>query len=167
MIEPEVLLFHDDGITPNSNLPVIVYRDVFRRLELKSDTSIKDVFESNDWTNNWADVIMTKNHYHSTTHEAIGINKGRVRLKIGGKDGSIVSLKSGDVILIPAGVGHYSLSNEIFYEAIGGYPNGEEWDLIFDEKDKHKVAIERIRQIQIPEKDPIFGLNGLLLKYWK
>lgn len=167
MIKPEVLFFKDDGITPNSKLPVIVYRDVLKSVEMKSGTSIRAVFESNNWSNNWADIIMTKNHYHSTTHEVIGINKGQVSLKIGGKYGSIVSIKTGDVILIPAGVGHYSLSNEIFYEAIGGYPNGAEWDMIFDEKDKHVAAVERIRQIPIPKKNPIFGLSGLLFKYWK
>lgn len=57
---------------------------------------------------------MTENHYHSTTHEVIGVNKGQVTLKIGGKEGRFFTIKSGDVILIPAGVGHFSLSNETF-----------------------------------------------------
>lgn len=167
MIKSEVLYFKDDGITPNNKLPVIIYRDVSKNVKINTNISIRTFFESNNWTNNWADIIMTKNHYHSTTHEVIGINKGKVSLKLGGKHGSIVSIKSGDVILIPAGVGHYSLGNEEFYEAIGGYPNGEEWDMIFDEKDKYAVAIERIRQIPIPKKDPIFGSDGLLFEYWK
>ncbi|MDB4293539.1 cupin domain-containing protein [Maribacter sp.] len=167
MIQPDVLFFKDDSITPNSELPVIVYRDVLKSAEIKSGISIQSVFEANNWTNNWADTIMTKNHYHSTTHEVIGINKGKVRLKIGGKDGSILTVQEGDVLLIPAGVGHFSLSNATLYEAIGGYPDGAAWDMIFDEKDKHGVAVERIRHIPIPKTDPIFGPNGVLFQYWK
>jgi uncharacterized protein YjlB len=166
MITPEVFYFKEDGITPNNTLPVIVYRDVLKSDKIKSDTSLKILFESNKWTNNWADIIMTENHYHSTTHEVIGVNKGQVTLKISGKEGRVFTIKSGDVILIPAGVGHFSLSNETSYEAIGGYPNGAEWDVIFDEVDKYGEAIERINQLSIPKTDPVFGVKGYLFKYW-
>ncbi len=167
MIEPEILNFKDDGITPNNRFPVIIYRNVFKHTGIKSASSFKAVFAANNWTNNWKDIIMTQNHYHSTTHEVIGIDRGEVDLKLGGKYGSVVTVKAGDVILIPAGVGHYSLDNQKSYEAIGGYPNGAKWDMVFDEKDKHLVSVDRIRQLPIPKKDPVFGQDGALFQYWK
>lgn len=167
MTKSEILHFTRDEFTPNNSLPVIVYRDVPNSLDMDPNSSLLNLFISNGWTNNWEDIIMTENHYHSTTHEVIGIKTGEVDLKLGGTVGSIVTVKSGDVIIIPAGVGHYSLSNEKGYRAIGGYPNGADWDMIFDEKEKLQAATERITQIPTPVTDPVFGSNGGLGDYWK
>lgn len=163
----EIVYSKADGLTPNNVFPSNIYRGVLKQIDVKINGSFKRIFESNNWTNNWADIILTENHYHSTTHEVIGLDQGEVSLKIGGKGGKIISLQEGDDILIPAGTGHYSLNNNKYYKAIGGYPNGAEWDMIFDEKDKYDSAINRIRKIPIPEQDPVFGTEGILFKYWK
>ena len=43
---------------------------------------------------------------------------------IGGQNGIELLAKTGDVIIIPAGVGHYSIGNQEKYEVIGDYPDG-------------------------------------------
>ena len=110
---------------------------------------------------------MTENHYHSTTHEVIGIKSGEVTLILGDSVGKSIAMKAGDLIIIPASVGHYSSINQLAYEAVGGYPNGTEWDMIFNEKDKHEFAMETIRKIPIPQTDPLLGSIGLLFEFWK
>ena len=87
MIKPEVLYFEDDGITPNNLLPVILYRDVHRNYRVGPELSLFNIFKSNNWTNNWVDIVMNENHYHSTTHEVIGIKAGEIKLVLGGHDG--------------------------------------------------------------------------------
>jgi uncharacterized protein YjlB len=167
MIKPEVIHFEGDGITPNNHLPVIIYRDVCPEIRTSYSDHLEQVFKSNNWTNNWRDIVLTQNHYHSTTHEVLGIGKGEVCLFLGGKNGKEILAKAGDVLIIPAGVGHYSLNNSTFYEVVGGYPNGLEWDMIYDEPNKYLSAKSKIAQIDIPDKDPIFGLNGFLTKLWQ
>jgi uncharacterized protein YjlB len=51
---------------------------------------------------------------------------------------------------------------------VGGYPNGADWDLKFSLKkeDSHSILVE-IANIPIPEKDPVFGIDGPLFDYWK
>lgn len=147
--------FEDDGITPNSPFPVIVLSQVFEGEGLKE--FFIDTFSKNNWTNNWLDIVQTKDHYHSTTHEILGICEGEVHLKIGGEQGKILRLKAGDAIIIPAGVGHFSVDNSAEYLVAGGYPEGEDWDMIYNEKDKYKAAKQNIKTLLMPKKHPITG----------
>jgi uncharacterized protein YjlB len=87
---------------------------------------------------------------------------------LGGGKGEIVTVEVGDVIILPAGVGHYSVDNSVDYKFVGGYPNGVDWNLKFSLKmeDSQSILAE-IATIPLPDKDPIFGINGPLLTYWK
>lgn len=165
--KPLLLQFEGDGSTPNNHLPVIVYPQVIKNSQIPYNDCLEKIFQANGWTNNWRDIILMKDHYHSTTHEVLGISKGVVRLHLGGKNGKPLLAKAGDVIIIPAGVGHYSLSNQAPYEVVGGYPNGLEWDVIFAAPNKYEAAKEKIAQLAIPNKDPIGGINGYLKQVWR
>jgi uncharacterized protein YjlB len=51
---------------------------------------------------------------------------------------------------------------------VGGYPNGADWNLKFSLKNEDANSIlEEISHIPIPEKDPIWGIDGPLLMFWK
>lgn len=149
----EKYIFEDDGITPNSDLPVLIYRNVAKGLHLAE--YFEHLLQKNGWTNNWRDTISLQDHYHSTTHEALAIAEGNVRVQIGGKNGKMVELYAGDVVIIPAGVGHYSLDNSHPYLVVGGYPDGASWDMIYNEKDKYIKAKERIQKLKKYEKLPV------------
>lgn len=157
--------FTDDGIIPNNRFPVIHYQKVID-VEDCSDW-LEHTFKKNNWLNNWRDIVLPYDHFHSNTHEVLGLGKGHVSLKIGGVHGKIVDLKPGDVIIIPAGVGHYSVSEHHDYQFVGGYPNGHAWDLKTGlEQNERSHILKSISAVELPKTDPIFGNEGLLFKKW-
>ncbi len=156
--------FENDGVIPNSFLPVIVYSNICESDDCA--TYFERKFQENNWGNNWRDVVLTYDHFHSNTHEVLGVAKGFVSLKIGGLNGVFLEAKQGDVIILPAGVGHYSISNKLDYQIVGGYPNGLDWDMCTDLKENEFGIIENISKVKLPEADPVFGVKGSLLQIW-
>jgi len=157
--------FKDDGIVPNNALPVILYQKV-TDAEDCSDW-LEHRFKENKWLNNWRDIILPYDHFHSNTHEVLGLGRGSVSLKMGGTNGLILSLSAGDVVILPAGVGHYSVSEHTDYEFVGGYPNGVEWDLKTGlEPGERAQILQSISAVEMPELDPIFGQEGILFEKW-
>jgi uncharacterized protein YjlB len=97
----------------------------------------------------------------------LGLGWGSVSLKIGGAHGQVFHLHAGDVIIIPAGVGHYSVSEHTNYQMVGGYPKGHAWDLKTGlEPGERAQILQAITAVEMPEKDPIFGEEGLLFEKW-
>jgi uncharacterized protein YjlB len=113
--------FENDGVIPNNPLPLLIYKNA---LQYASNKNFGLSFKKNGWTNNWEDIILPYDHFHSNTHEVLGLTKGNARLMIGGRNGEIVLVETGDVIILPAGCGHYSVDNSLDYQFVGGYPNG-------------------------------------------
>mgnify|MGYP000144087071 CR=1 FL=1 len=165
MMEYHKYFFTDDGTVPNSHLPVIIYSQVVYNSSL-SDW-FENKFKENNWGNNWRDIVLPYDHFHSNTHEVLALSSGAVSLKIGGGQGKIFDLSAGDVIIIPGGVGHYSVSNHTNYQFIGGYPNGNDWDLRIGLPEERQTVLENLASLTIPKTDPIFGENGLLIDLWK
>src|ERR1700682_4844495 len=99
-------LIPDNGIFPNSVLSVLLYKSVFQLPNEHSPGLIEKVFEKNDWSNFWRNGIYTYNHYHSITHEVLGIYSGECHVSLGGDSGIQILIEKGDVLLIPAGVSH-------------------------------------------------------------
>jgi len=53
------------------------------------------------------------------------------------------------------------------YEVVGGYPDGGNWNLLQElGADKDSIYAE-IDSLEIPQLDPIHGLDGPMHKYWK
>lgn len=157
--------FADTGTIPNNRLPVIVYRLVTDAKD-KSDW-LERKFKENGWKNNWRDIVLPYDHFHSTTHEVLGVGKGTVTLHIGGEKGISIEVSAGDVLILPAGVGHCAISEHMNYEIVGGYPDGRDWDLLTGTPDERKESIPCIEKLPIPKTDPVFGKDGELLKLWK
>jgi uncharacterized protein YjlB len=164
-MEIQTYYFDDDGIIPNNLLPVILYQKV---IDLKDASDwLERTFKNNNWLNNWRDIVLPYDHFHSNTHEVLGLGWGSVSLKIGGTHGKIFDLTNGDVIIIPAGVVHHALSAQNNYQFVGGYPNGDAWDLKTGlEKDERPQILKILKNVAVPETDPIFGHNGFLLEKW-
>lgn len=160
-------LLADDGTFPNNALlPLLVYRKVFNPSGSTDENTMKEIFESNGWVNSWKDGVYGYHHYHSTAHEVLGIIKGSARLQFGGPSGVSVFLERGDVVIIPAGVAHKNIGDDIDFECVGAYPEGQEYDMNYGKESERPEADENIRQLSFPETDPVYGADGPLIKNW-
>ena len=155
----ESCFFTPDGRTPNNILPVVIYRQVATAADLAQQ--LWAMFQRNGWTNNWQDIILDRDHYHTTTHEVLGISRGEVTLHLGGAGGQRVVVRAGDVLIIPAGVGHFSRSGSADYEVIGGYPDGRAWDMVYNEPGRYEAAQRTISQLPLPSTHPLSGAGSI------
>jgi uncharacterized protein YjlB len=167
LAEPEQFKFKDDGVFPNNVLPLLVYRHVFITEATDLPSIIEQCFAENDWTNSWRNGVYSFAHYHSTTHEALGVYCGAATLRLGGEHNSDVKVYAGDVIVIPAGVPHQKISGSADFAVVGAYPNGREWDLLRGWPGERPRAEHNIAALPIPDSDPIYGADGPLRQIWK
>ena len=158
----ETLQSKPKGRVPNSRLPVLIYRGAVRAdSEADPASAIEACFRRHDWLNNWRyPGIYDYDHFHSTSHEALGIARGMMRLRLFGEGGSEVRLGAGDVVVIPAGVSHIYLDGSDDILVVGGYPEGRDWDLMRGEHVSEadwRSALKRIMSLPIPRQDPVTG----------
>jgi uncharacterized protein YjlB len=165
MNTPETYFFADDGAIPNSHLPLLVYRQVAVN-EQSADWFIQR-FAENNWLNSWTNGILPYHHYHSTTHEVLGIYQGWVTVLAGGEHGQRLTLQTGDVVVIPAGVGHKNRQQSPDLGVAGAYPDGREWDLLTGKPGERPTADHIIAQLPLPTTDPLFGKKGPLMALWQ
>ena len=166
-VQPEQLSFKDDGVFPNSVLPLLCYRQAIAT-EARDPASIfEERFAENDWTNSWRNAVYFFPHYHSTSHEVLGVYSGDATLRLGGEHGKNVEVKVGDVIVIPAGVAHQSISASNDFGVVGAYPDGRDWDLLRGLPGERPKADYNIATLPIPDKDPVYGALGQLRRIWK
>ncbi len=165
---PEVQkhLFKDDSRIPNNpTLPLLVY---LQALATTGDlpSICEELFRNNGWGGSWRDGVFPYHHYHSTAHEVLGVVRGTARIAFGGEAGVTLEVAAGDVVVIPAGVGHRNLGSSGDFLVVGAYPRGQSWDLRTGEPDERPEVLENIRKVPLPEADPVFGDEGPLLEYW-
>jgi uncharacterized protein YjlB len=96
----------------------------------------------------------------------LGVGRGSVTLKVGGQSGKQLILYEGDVLILPAGVGHYSVDTSTEYEIVGGYPDGRAWDLLKGTEEGRDMTLVCIKKVPIPFTDPVDGEYGSLVNYW-
>lgn len=164
MTKPEKYYFKDDGEIPNNKLPLLLYRDALTGQQ--DAATVMKIFAANNWTNSWDNGIYSYHHYHSTSHEVLGIYAGSASLQLGGESGERLRVKAGDVIIIPAGVGHKKLDASSDFAVVGAYPEGRDWDVLKGEPGERPRADENIASLPIPKSDPLFGIKDGLTKIW-
>jgi uncharacterized protein YjlB len=156
-----------NDIFPGNKLPALLYKGILRVPVLFPAIHVKNIFERNNWTNTWDAGIFTYHHYHSTTHEVLGIYSGSASIQLGGDDGPKLLLEKGDVLVIPAGVAHKNLNQENAISVIGAYPDGRDYDMNYGKAGERPQADQNIAQLPIPDTDPLEGAIGELPKIWK
>ena len=162
----EQFILQDDGVFPNSPHPVLVYRDALDIPLFFPATRVKNVFEKHGWSNSWDDGILHTHHYHSVTHEVLGIYEGETILLLGGPRGTKIKVEKGDVLVIPAGVAHKNIGCSIDFKCIGAYPNGKDFDIQLGKSGERPRTDKNIKKVPVPKKDPIYGKDGFLLEFW-
>lgn len=164
-MEPIQLKFKDDGKIPNNRLPLLLYQGVFTEDKVDADYMIAHFAERN-WSNSWKNGVFDYHHYHSTAHEVLGVYKGYATIKFGGESGQEVAIQEGDVVVIPAGVGHKRISASDDFAVVGAYPNGNDYDMLKGEESDRPQADENIKNVPIPDNDPVYGKMEGLLAIW-
>lgn len=166
-METVTYIVKDNRIFPNSILPVILYKDAIDVPFFRPAHAMEKLFEENGWTNNWHNGLATYHHYHSNTHEVIGVYKGKMIILLGGENGKHVVMRKGDVIIIPAGVAHKNLGKEEDALCVGGYPEGIEFDMNLGEAGERPAADRNISAVNLPQTDPVLGHGEGLVELWK
>jgi uncharacterized protein YjlB len=166
-LQPEKAYFTDDGSIPNSALPLLVYRQAFTLGSSDLASTIEQHFAGNDWTGSWRAGVFPFHHYHSTTHEVRAVYRGTATLQFGGEKGRKFGVKPGDVVVIPAGVGHKRIDSSLDFSVIGAYPGGRSWDLLRGRPGERPRADRNIAAVPLPDNDPIAGPGGPLRQIWE
>jgi uncharacterized protein YjlB len=153
---------------PNSELPLLVYKNVINlgKQKKRSAELMRIIFLKHNWKNSWTNGIYGFHHYHSNTHECLGIASGRATVVFGGPRGKRIQVKQGDVIIIPAGMSHKCSMASKDFLCVGAYPRGVNYDILLGKKEELEKAVKRISKLGIPKTDPVFGKEGFLKSFW-
>ena len=76
----------DDGQFPNcsvQNLPVLIYKSAFAASGSPSELAnkIEETFDNNGFPPQWRFGLYEYPHYHSTSHEILGVLRGSARVR--------------------------------------------------------------------------------------
>jgi uncharacterized protein YjlB len=160
--------FKDDGVIPNHpDWPLIVYHGAVKLAgDFDPAAIFEDLFALNGWGGSWRNGIYDYAHYHSRIHEVLGIARGSAKVRLGGKRGRALTLKAGDVAILPAGTGHQCLDASDDFLVVGAYPLTGTYDECTGSED-HARALKTIPEVAKPRKDPVYGGKGPLASVWK
>lgn len=164
MTEPDTFTFSDDGAIPNSRLPMLVYRRA-----LPADAGeIERIFAENRWPPAWRDGVHPFHHFHSTAHEALGVARGHAKVLFGGPSGQVLEVSAGDLVVLPAGIGHCNQEQSPDLLIVGAYPDGMKGrpDTRRGNPVEHDEVVRNIAKVPVPAADPVAGANGPLRRLW-
>ncbi|ORX82963.1 hypothetical protein K493DRAFT_320349 [Basidiobolus meristosporus CBS 931.73] len=163
------------GNFPNSEfhqLPLLLYQHVLSLSEVEdAGEFVEELFEKNGFQPQWRYGMYKRSHYHSNTHEILGIIRGEATLRFGGgeKDAVEVKVARGDVLVIPVGVGHQAVEMQGDFQMVGAYPESSPpWDMNYGETvEEFEQAASNIQKVALPKTDPVYGKKGPLLELWR
>jgi uncharacterized protein YjlB len=166
--EARTIMFTDDGVVPNHpRWPLIVYRGAVLTKGIKEPAVVIDaLFAANQWGRSWRDTIYDYVHYHSQIHEVLGVARGTAVVEFGGVKGRRLSLRAGDVAVLPAGTGHRLIKASRNFLVVGAYPSSGTYDECTDSRDRLD-ARKRIAKVKKPLSDPVYGETAGLRSIWK
>jgi uncharacterized protein YjlB len=124
------------------------------------------LFKQYKWTGAWRDGVYPFLHFHTKAHEVLGMARGSVCIRFGGAHGRKISLKAGDVVILPAGTGHYRVEASDDLLVVGAYPDGSDYDEPKPDEADPESARADIGKVGAPQRDPVYGLEGPLTKLW-
>lgn len=118
--------------------------------------------------------MYTQQHYHSNTNEIlVVVSDRRAELCFGGSDSEenggkvVVEVGKGDVMIVPAGVGHAllrELDGKGRFEMVGSYPVGAEgWDMCTGQDGEKNERWKNVEKVGWFKRDPIYGDEGPVL----
>ncbi len=153
-----------DGI-PNNRFPLVVYRGALSSDAVSAD-GCAGVFHGNGWQGTWLNGVFAYWHYHLHAHEVLGCISGSARVGFGGDHGIVADFNEGDVVIIPAGVGHKRMSQAPGFKVVGGYPPGQNGAVTNAGDVDLERAVRETAAVPVPASDPMWGAGEGLPKLW-
>jgi uncharacterized protein YjlB len=169
MTKPEAFHFRDDGETPNNpRLPLVVFRGVVPPAGAGDPAAwFERTFASHGWGGGWRNGIYPFLHFHTGTHEVLGIACGRATVEFGGASGRTLEVAQGDAVVLPAGTGHRRVAASADLLVIGAYPRNGSFDQQRPGQMDFEAARRAVAAVPLPEMDPVAGRNGPLMELWR
>ncbi|KAF7597613.1 hypothetical protein BBP40_000091 [Aspergillus hancockii] len=152
---------------PNTSIqskPLLIYHGAFEASANELQAHLEKIGEVEP---QWVYTMYKQTHFHSTTHEILGVVSGRARLCFGGEanpDRFEPTVEKGDLIIVPAGVGHRLLDDlgPQSFKMVGAYPIGKQWDMCYGQSDKEE-QVKAIERLDWFHADPLYGADGPVL----
>lgn len=162
MTEPQIFLFNDDGAIPNSPLPLLVYRAA-----VAADPEVMEqTFAANRWPPAWRGGVHPYHHFHANTHEVLGVAQGSATVLFGGPNGRELQVGPGDIVIVPAGVGHCNTSQSSDLLIVGAYPDNAPRLDMHRGKSAEQDVVRTVASVPFPAADPATGGDGPLRRIW-
>ena len=146
-----------ERIPNHPSFAILIYRDV--AAATRGAEACRACFSEHGWRGSWVNGVFAFHHFHSTSHEVLGVVAGRATLELGGPQGQAFEVAAGDVLVLPAGTGHRRAAADREFSVVGAYPAGQEdYDLLRgDDPAEVARARERIAALPAPPGDPVGG----------
>jgi uncharacterized protein YjlB len=166
MAEPQILIFAPDGGIPNSRLPLLFWRGRLMASEADGE-AVCSLYRRNGWAGTWVYTVFPFWHFHTKGHEVLSCVSGSATIGLGGEAGAKVEVAQGDVVVIPAGVGHRRLAASSDFLMAGGYPPGQSGDIVRPGDVPLAEAERAVEAVELPQTDPIDGGTRELPDIWR
>lgn len=158
--------FEPDDTMPGSPLPLILLAGAIPAGEATPD-AVMARLESNGWQGSWVYTVFDYWHYHVEGHEVLACIAGRGTVGFGGDGGAEVAMQPGDVVIIPAGVGHKRLSGDSSFRVVGAYPPGQTGAITRAGAVSVAEAARQIADLPLPQTDPVSGKAPGVVAAWR
>ncbi|KAL2796763.1 RmlC-like cupin domain-containing protein [Aspergillus keveii] len=155
---------------PNTSLqskPLMIYHQAF---DASADELSEHLQRVGEVSPSWVYSMYSQTHFHSTSHEVLGVVSGSARLCFGGEENPgrfEPTISKGDLIIVPAGVGHRLLSEPDksggSFKMVGAYPVNKSWDMCYGEPGE-EAKCKNIPTLGWFQRDPFYGSDGPALR---
>ncbi|KAL2833088.1 hypothetical protein BJY01DRAFT_239615 [Aspergillus pseudoustus] len=105
----------------------------------------------------WVYSMYSETHFHSTTHEVLGVVSGSTRLCVGGEgnpDRFEPTVSKGDLIIT---------KEQDRFQMVGAYPASKSWHMCYG-KPGEENKCESITTLSWFQRDPLYGNDGPALR---
>jgi uncharacterized protein YjlB len=159
--KPQTYWFKDDGLIPNHpRWPLVVYKGAVRLPESLDPAAGCSIAMGGPTRGATASICSLPFAHSRSSRHGVRQRQGAIRL------GRTLTVKAGDVAVLPAGTGHQRLKASNDFLVVGAYPPTGTYDECTSFEDRNK-ALTSIPKTARPRKDPVYGKDGPLLRAWR